>query len=389
LKLATAMSRLGTETAFEVLVKAQALEAKGVHVIHLEIGEPDFPTPDHIIEAGIAGLREGLTKYCASQGVAPLREAIAIEAGSSRGITVDPATVVVTPGAKPIMFYSIMALVDPGDEVIYPDPGFPIYRSMISFVGGIPVPLPLRQAREFRFDVEELKAKVSKKTKMIILNTPHNPTGGALEKEDLEEIARLAIENDIVVLADEVYRYLQYEGSHFSIASLPGMPERTIILDGFSKTYSMTGWRLGYGVFPPDLVGPITKLVVNSVSCTPPFIQKAGLAALKGSMEPTQKMAAEFKRRRDLIVDGLNSIPGIKCLRPRGAFYVFPDITGTGMKSREFETYLLQNYGVAALSGTAFGEYGEGHIRFSYANSYENIEIALERVAKAVADLGK
>ena len=387
MRVAAKMARLGTETAFEMLARAKALEAKGAHIIHLEIGEPDFDTPPNIVEAAIAALRQGWTHYGPSAGLPELQAVIAKEASDIRGVEYRPSQVVVTPGAKPIMFFVIMALVDEGDEVIYPNPGFPIYESMINFVGGVPVPVQLREDREFRFDVAELKAKVTKKTKLIILNSPQNPTGGVLTKDDLSEVARVAIDNDIAVLSDEVYRRIIYEGEHYSIASLPGMQERTIILDGFSKTYAMTGWRLGYGICPPDLTPHITRLMTNSASCTASFIQRAGIEAITGPQAEPQRYVEEFRRRRDVIVDGLNSIPGFSCLRPQGAFYVFPNVKKIGMSSQALAEYLLNEAGVATLSGGAFGEYGEGYLRLSYANSVENLQLALERIRAAVAKL--
>ncbi|MHB0858260.1 MAG: pyridoxal phosphate-dependent aminotransferase [Anaerolineae bacterium] len=386
IKLAERMSRLGTESAFEVLVKARALEAKGKDVVHLEIGEPDFDTPANIIEAACKSLQQGATHYTPAAGIPQLREAIARETSPGRG-PVDPAQVVVTPGAKPIMFYVIMALAEPGTEVIYPNPGFPIYESMIEFMGAKAVPLPLREERDFRFDVDEFRSLVTDRTRLIILNSPQNPTGGYLEKSDLAAIAEICVERDIPVLSDEVYQYIMYEGEFTSIASFPGMStsERTILLHGFSKTYAMTGWRLGYGVMPTDLAAHISRLMVNSNSCTNAATQWAGVEALTGPQDSVAKMVAAFKERRDVIVDGLNDIPGISCVRPKGAFYVFPNIKGTGMDSRTCESYLLNEAGVAGLSGTAFGSYGEGYLRFSYANSVENIQKALDRIRTALA----
>lgn len=388
MQVADRMSRLGTETAFEMLARARALEAKGQHIIHLEIGEPDFDTPANIVEAGVKALREGWTHYGPSAGLPELQAAIVKESAEIRGVEHAPSQVVITPGAKPIMYYVIIALVNEGDEVIYPNPGFPIYESMINFVGGVPVPVPLREEREFRFDIDDLRAKVNDRTRLIILNSPQNPTGGVLTKEDLEEVARLAIKHDAAVMTDEVYRRIIYAGEHHSIASLPGMLDRTIILDGFSKTYAMTGWRLGYGIMPADLAPHISRLMTNSNSCTASFIQKAGVEAITGPQAEPQRYVEEFKRRRDVIVDGLNDIPGFSCLRPQGAFYVFPNITGTGKSSSEMAEHLLYDGGVAALSGTAFGEYGEGYLRLSYANSVENLQLALERIRGAVAKLG-
>jgi aspartate/methionine/tyrosine aminotransferase len=387
MKLSQKLARLGTESAFKVLAKAQALEAKGVDVVHLEIGEPDFDTPKNICEAAIKAIGEGQTHYCGSQGIAPLRVEIAKETGKTRGISVEPERVVVTPGAKPIMFYTILALLEEGDEAIYPNPGFPIYESMINFTGAKAVPIPLREELDFRLDLDELKSKVTPRTRLIIINSPHNPTGGILEENDVRVIADIARQHDIIVLSDEIYEHIIYEGKLYSIASLPGMLDRTIILNGFSKTFAMTGWRLGYGILPLELVGAITPLIVNSVSCTTAFNQYAGIEALTGPQDSVVRMVDEFKRRRDLIVDGLNEIPGISCLRPKGAFYAFPNIKKLGVSSAHFADYLLQEAGVATLAGTDFGKYGEGYLRLSYANSQENIKKALERINTAVTKL--
>ncbi|UCD53994.1 MAG: pyridoxal phosphate-dependent aminotransferase [Dehalococcoidia bacterium] len=387
MKLAKRMARLGTETAFRVLAKAQALEAKGIDVVHLEIGEPDFDTSKNISEAATKALGEGYTHYCNSQGIVPLRTEIAKEMERTRGVTIDPNRVVVTPGAKPIMFYSILALLGEGDEAIYPNPGFPIYESMINFIGAKPVPIPLREELDFRLDIDELRSKITPHTKLIIINSPQNPTGGVLELDDVRAIADIAREHDIIVLSDEVYEHIIYEGEPHSIASLPGMLDRTILLNGFSKTYAMTGWRLGYAVMPPELVDSIVGLIVNSVSCTATFIQHAGVEALTGPQDSIASMVAEFKKRRDLIVDGLNAIPGISCRRPKGAFYVFPNVKKLGMDSAQLANYLLNEAGVATLSGTDFGKYGEGYLRLSYANSMENIEKALKKIEMAVAKL--
>ncbi|MGB9773192.1 MAG: pyridoxal phosphate-dependent aminotransferase [Bacteroidota bacterium] len=388
IQLADRMNRLGTETAFEVLVKAKALEAKGRNIIHLEIGEPDFDTPQNIKDAAMKALHNGYTHYGPAAGLPELRQAIAEETSRTRGIPVEPSNVVVTPGAKPIMFFSLLACINEGDEVIYPNPGFPIYESVINFIGAKAVPIPLREEMEFRFDLDELRHLITARTRMIVLNSPHNPTGGVLAEEDLQEIARLAQEHDLIVLSDEIYRRIIYDGyPHKSIASIPGMQERTIILDGFSKTYAMTGWRLGYGVMPVELAERIAQLQINSNSCTASFTQMAGVEALQGPQTAAEEMVKEFLRRRNVIVDGLNSIPGFRCLKPHGAFYVFPNITGTGKTSRELADYLLHEAGVAALSGTAFGVYGDGFIRFSYANSVENIKEALQRIRIAVEKL--
>ncbi|SNB75822.1 pyridoxal phosphate-dependent aminotransferase [Thermoflexus hugenholtzii] len=387
MRLAERMSRLGTETAFEVLARAKALEAQGREIIHLEIGEPDFDTPAHIKAAAVRALDEGWTHYTPAAGIPALREAIADYIRRTRGIPVGPEHVVVVPGGKPIMFFAILALVEEGDEVIYPNPGFPIYESMIRFVGARPVPLRLRMENEFRVDVEELARLITPRTRMLILNSPANPTGGVLTREDLEAIAELCLKHDLVVLSDEIYSRILYEGEHISIASFPGMLERTIILDGFSKTYAMTGWRLGYGVMPEPLAEAVTRLMINSNSCTAAFTQIAGIAALTGPQDDVDRMVAAFRERREVMVEGLNRLPGFRCLKPKGAFYAFPNIEGTGMSSRELASYLLEEAGVAVLSGTAFGEYGEGFLRLSFANSIENIQKALERIEKALQRL--
>jgi aspartate/methionine/tyrosine aminotransferase len=379
------MNRLGTETAFLVLAKAKALEAQGKKIVHLEIGEPDFDTPMNIKLAAKKAIDDGFTHYGPAPGLPQLREAIARHISQTRGIDVKPENVVVTPGGKPVMFYTILATVDEGDEVIYPNPGFPIYESVIEFVGAKAVPLVLKEENEFRVDVNDLKKLITKKTRLLILNSPQNPTGGILRLEDFNEIAKLTIENDIIVLADEIYSQIVYgDFKHYSIAALPGMQERTIILDGFSKTFAMTGWRLGYGVMPAELVSLITQLQINSNSCTASFTQIAGVEGLNGKQDEVHRMVKEFKKRRDIIVDGLNSIPGFKCLKPHGAFYVFPNIRGTGMNSRDLADKLLNEAGVACLSGTAFGKFGEGYLRFSYANSIPNIEWALESIRKTL-----
>jgi len=380
MNVAPRMARLGTESAFEVLARARQLERAGREIIHLEIGEPDFDTPVHIKEAAKQALDAGATHYGPSAGLPELREAIAKHVAETRGVPVAPEEVVVTPGAKPIMFFTIMALVGDGDEVIYPNPGFPIYESVINFVGGVPVPIPLREESGFGFDLELFERRVSSKTKLIVINSPENPTGGVLDRDQLERIADVARRRRIPVLSDEIYRQFLYEGEFASIMGLPGMREQTILLDGFSKSYAMTGWRLGYGVMPPALAEHVARLMVNSNSCTASFVQLAGIAALQGDQTPVARMVAEFKRRRDLLVDGLNRLPGVRCARPRGAFYVFPNITGTGRPSAEVAERLLTEAGVAALSGAAFGAHGEGYLRFSYANSESNLRLALERM---------
>jgi aspartate aminotransferase len=380
LRLASRMSRLGTETAFEVLNRARVLEKQGKDIIHLEIGEPDFDTPSNIIEAGVDALHMGWTHYGPTAGLPDLRQAIADYVSRTRKVPVSSEEVVVVPGGKPIIFFTILALIDAGDEVIYPNPGFPIYESMINYSLGKAIPIPLREDRDFSVDVHELASLITDRTKLIILNSPHNPTGGVLTKKDVLEIAEAIGDRNILVLSDEIYSRLLYEGDHFSIMSVPGFKERTILLDGFSKTYAMTGWRLGYGVMRTDLAVPITRLVTNSNSCTASFTQVAGIAALRGDQSSVDKMNAEFKHRRDVFVAGLNQIKGFSCRRPKGAFYTFPNITKTGWPSKKLADALLEQAGVACLSGTAFGEYGEGYLRFSVANSLENLNKALARV---------
>ena len=381
LRLATRMARLGTETAFEVLVKAKALEAKGRDIIHLEIGEPDFDTPHNIIDAACDALHKGFTHYGPSAGLLELREVIAQHVSETRRVNVAPDEVVVVPGGKPIIFFSILALAEDGDEVIYPNPGFPIYESMINYVGAKAVPIRLREDLDFRLDIDELSGLINDRTKLIILNSPQNPTGGVLEKKDIEAVASAIGDRNIMVLSDEIYSRLIYEGEHHSIMSLDGMKERTILLDGFSKTYAMTGWRMGYGVMRVDLATHISRLMTNSSSCTASFSQVAGIEALRGPQESVDHMREEFKKRRDVMVAGLNKIKGFSCQLPHGAFYVFPNITETGWPSKRLADALLDDAGVAALSGTAFGEFGEGYLRFSVANSIENIEKALDRVS--------
>lgn len=379
------METLGTETAFEVLAKAKALEKQGKDVVHLEIGEPDFDTPRNIKEAATKAMNSGYTHYVPSAGIPELRQAIAEYISKTRNISVSADEVVVTPGAKPIMFFSILALVNPGDEVLYPNPGFPIYESLINFVGAKPVPIPLKEENDFSLDPEYVKQKITKKTKMIIINSPENPTGGIITREQLKVIADcIAHRDDVFVLADEIYSRLIYEGRDESITQFSGMKEKTILLDGFSKTYAMTGWRLGYGVMQKNLALKVAQLMTNSNSCTCAFTQMAGVEALKGPQTEPEKMVAEFKKRREVIVSGLNNIEGITCKKPRGAFYVFPNITKTGMDCRKLGDYLLNTAGVAVLPGTSFGKYGEDHLRLSFANSVENIKKALDRIAKAL-----
>jgi aspartate aminotransferase len=387
-KLADRMERIGTETAFEAAARARALEATGRDVIHLEIGEPDFDTPRHVSEAAShALLDEKMTHYPPAAGIAPLRAAIAADVKRWKGIEATPDQVVVTPGAKPIMFYAMLALINDGDEVIYPNPGFPIYESMARYVGGIAVPAPLREAIDFRMDVAEVASLVTDRTRMIVTNSPHNPTGSILTQEDVREIARIAVEHDLVVLADEIYGRLQYEGEPLSIATLPGMAERTITLDGFSKTFAMTGWRLGYGIVPTWLMPAFSALVINSVSGTNAFAQAGAVAALTGPQDAADAMRAEFMARRALIVDGFNAIPGVSCVMPHGAFYAFPNMSSFGRSSNEIADHLLYDAGVCGLSGTSFGRFGEGYLRFSYANSREKITAALERAGESLAKL--
>jgi aspartate aminotransferase len=380
LRLADRMSRLGTETAFEVLNKARALERQGKSIIHLEIGEPDFDTPANVIEAGVDALYKGWTHYGPSAGLPDLRQTIAEYVSRTRRVPVTSEEVVVVPGGKPIIFFTILALVNEGDEVIYPNPGFPIYQSMVNYVGGKAIPIHLREERDFSLDVDELAALITDRTRLIILNSPENPTGGVLDRHEIEAIARVIGERNIMVLSDEIYSRLIFEGKHFSIMSVPGMQERTILLDGFSKTYAMTGWRMGYGVMRPDLAAQVTRLMTNSNSCTASFTQVAGIEALRGDQSSVDRMCEEFRSRRDVVVAGLNKIKGFSCRMPKGAFYVFPNITKTGWKSKPLADALLEQAGVAALSGTAFGEFGEGYLRFSVANSLVNLTEALRRV---------
>ena len=388
MRLATRMGRLGTETAFEVLVRAKALEAQGRDVVHLEIGEPDFDTPGNIVRAGAEALQDGWTHYGPSAGQPELKEAIAGYLNRSRGTSYEAGQIIVTPGGKPVMFFVMLALLEAGDEAIYPNPGFPIYESMIAFSGATPVPSPLREANAFSLDVDELAGLITARTKLLIINSPGNPTSGVLDGGQIARIAELAVAHDLWVLADEIYSEILYEGEHVSIATMPGMAERTILLDGFSKTYAMTGWRLGYGAFPRELVDPINKLMVNSVSCTSMAVQRAGIEALNGPQDEVRAMVAAFRKRRDLMVDGLNAIDGVSCVLPKGAFYVFPNIMGTGKTSKEFADLLLNEHGVASLAGTAFGAHGEGYLRLSYANSEANLTKALGRIAEAVGSAG-
>ena len=380
MKLAQRMSRLGTETAFEVLAKAQRLEAQGRSVIHLEIGEPDFETPSNIVGAGQEAIQNGFTSYNPSPGYEDLRTVIAGEISKTRGIEAKSDNVVVTPGGKPIMFFVILALIEKGDEVLYPNPGFPIYESMIEFCGGTAVPMQLHGDKDFNIDIEEVRNQITSRTKLMIINSPNNPCGSIIGEKELEALSILAKENDILVLSDEIYIRFLYEGNHQSITKFPEMVDRTVILDGFSKTYAMTGWRIGYGLLPDNLVEPISRLVTNSVSCTASFTQKAALEALTGPQDDSAKMVKEFKKRRDIVVTGLNNISGIKCAIPKGAFYTFPNVEGTGLSSSDFANGLLEHAGVAVLSGESVGKFGAGYVRISFANSTKNLEEALSRI---------
>jgi aspartate aminotransferase len=380
MKLAERMQQIRMESAFDVLVRARALEAKGRSVIHLEIGEPDFPTPAHIVEAAHRALDDGWTHYGPTQGYPELREAVAEDVSQRRGIKVGPEHVCIVPGGKPMIFFPMMALLQPGDEVIYPNPGFPIYESMIGVLGATPVPIPLLESRGFSFDLNLLRDKLNDRTKMLVLNSPENPTGGVIPEADMRAVAEMVRDRDLIVLSDEIYSQIYYDEPPVSIASYPGMLEKTIILDGFSKTYAMTGWRMGYGVMPTWLVDAVIKLMVNSCSCTASFTQRAGIAALRGPREPIDAMVAEFARRRAAFCDGLNRIPGFRCAPPGGAFYAFANVQGTGIPSKELADLLLEEAGVAGLNGGSFGDSGDGFIRFSYANSLENLMEAVARI---------
>jgi aspartate aminotransferase len=387
MRLAGRMGSIGTETAFEAAARARALEAEGRDVIHLEIGEPDFDTPANIRAAAKQAVDEGWTHYGPALGLPQLREAIAADASNRKGFAIEPANVVVTPGAKPIMFFALLALVEPGDEVIYPDPGFPIYESMTRYLGATPVPIALRMENDFRMDPAEIRTAVTDRTRLIIFNSPHNPTGSVLTADDVSTIADIATERDVTVLADEIYGRLIYEGEHHSIAALPGMAERTIVLDGFSKTFAMTGWRLGYAIVPDSLIEAYSQLIINSVSCTSSFSQMAAVEALSGPQDAVDEMREEFRARRQLMVDGLNKIAGFRCAMPQGAFYTFPNVAGTGMSGPELADRLLYEGGVCVLAGTAFGHTSRDHLRISYANSQQNLHRALERIGEVVARL--
>jgi len=387
IELAKAMSRLGTESAFDVLAQARALEAQGRTIIHLEIGEPDFSTPPHVVEAAVEALRAGYTHYVPAPGIPELRESVVAFLERWGRLRTSPDRVVITPGAKPVMFFVMQALCQDGDEVIYPDPAFPMYESIAAFTGAKPVPLPLREENEFRIDPAELERLITPRTRLLILNSPHNPCGSALSKTDCEAIAEIAISHDLTVLSDEVYWAIRYDGRHASVLDVDGMSERTILLDGWSKTFAMTGWRLGFGVLPQPLVEPVTRLIINSVSCTSAFSQHAAKSALDGPWEPVERMVAEFRERRDLIVDLLNKIPGVSCQTPHGAFYVFPRVTEIGLPAADLQARLMNEAGVAVLTGTAFGSNGEGYLRLSYANSAENLRAAAAAIDALVTAL--
>jgi aspartate/methionine/tyrosine aminotransferase len=389
MRLADRMSVLGTESAFAVLAKARALEAQGRRVVHLEIGEPDRPTPQHVVRAAEQALEEGRTRYVPSAGILPLRQAVATHLASAGRLTTSPEQVVITPGGKPVMFFTLLALCQAGDEVIVPDPGFPMYASIAAATGAVPVALPLRQANGFRLDPDELRSLVTPRTRVLVLNSPHNPCGSVLTEQDVQEVAQIALEHDLVVLSDEIYSSLGYDGACPSVLDVEGMPERTVLLDGWSKTFSMTGWRLGYGVFPAELVEPVTRLLVNSVSCVPEFVQAGGIAALEGPWDAVVEMREEYRQRRDLVVERLNGIDGVSCVTPSGAFYAFPDVTGLGLTSDALADDLLVRAGVACLPGTAFGAHGEGFLRLSYATGRDDLETALSAVARHVEDLGR
>ena len=388
-RVADRMSLLHTETAFSIMARANALEAQGKSVVHLEIGQPDFKTPQNIIDAACKALNEGKTGYTPTAGIVPLREAIAKHCREYKKVDTDMEEVVVVPGGKPIMFYTLLMLAQPGDEVIYPNPGFPIYESVVKFSGAKPVPMPLLEKNDFRVDLEQLKRDINEKTRLIIVNNPGNPTGGTLSREDIEAIADMVRGKGIYVLSDEIYDRIVFEGQPLSIASLPGMKDQTIILDGFSKTFAMTGWRLGFGVMNKELAGHMTMLMANSNSCAASMTQWAAIEALQGPQDAVEKMVAAFKERRDYLIEALNKIDGIHCVMPQGAFYAFPNISSFGLPSVQFAERLLEEGGVATGGGSSFGSFGEGFIRLSYANSLENLKIAVERIAQFTRALKK
>jgi aspartate aminotransferase len=380
LALADNIDRLGTESAFAVLARAQQLERQGANIVHLEIGQPDFPTPEHVVQAAIASMCSGETGYCATEGIPELRSAAAQYLGASRGLTIEPDEVLVAPGAKPFLFFTVLACVNPGDEVIYPDPSFPIYESAIAWAGGVPVPLALQEERGFSFDPDQLERLISPRTRLVILNSPHNPTGAVIPEADLRALADLLANTDAWVLSDEVYSKIVYGEPAPSVAALPGMRERTVLLDGCSKTFAMTGWRCGFAAVPEPLRDALTRFLVNSVSCVPPFVQRAAVAALTGPMVSVEAMVAEFERRRDLLISGLNTLPGVRCNPPSGAFYAFANVTGTGIDADVLAHRLLEDAGVAVLSGSSFGARGRDFIRISYAASQDRLTEGLRRI---------
>ena len=388
LRFAERMSRLGTESAFEVLARARQLEAEGRDMIHLEIGEPDFATPVNISEAAIRALRGGATHYTPASGIWEVREATARHVSRRFGVEVRPEQIVLVPGSKNILHFLLLCLVEPGDEVLVPDPGYPIYSSLVSFVGATPVSVPIRESNQFRLDVDELRSLVTDRTRVLVVNTPANPTGGVLTREDCEAIAGLAQERDLFVLSDEIYSRLVYEGSHVSLYGMEGMAERCVLMDGLSKTWAMCGWRLGFGAMPVELAERMATLMINTSSCAAAFTQWAAVEAFEGAASDASvsAMLGEFAERRDVIVEGLNAIPGVRCARPLGAFYVFPNIEGTGWGEAALASALLDDAGVAVLSGTAFGAHGRGHLRLSYANSIPNLELAIARIRDFLAE---
>ncbi len=389
MRLADRMNRLKTESSFVVLARANEMERQGRDIIHLEIGDTDFDTPASIVEEAYAQLKSGQTHYCPSAGLPALREAVCEWLARDGRGEYAPHEIVIGPGGKPFLYYTIMATAGPGDEVIYPDPGFPVYESVTLYAGAKPVPLPILEENDFRFTPEDLRARVNEKTRLLILNYPHNPTGGTLTKNELEAIADIAVENDLIVLSDEVYAHMLFEGEHVSLATLPGMRERTIMLETFSKTYAMTGWRLGFVAAPAALAEPLAQLITNSVSCVPPFIQLAGAEGLLGDQAESRAMMTDFKRRRDIFISGLNEVEGISCRYPAGAFYAFPNVSDIPMNANAFSDYLLDEVGVAALPGSAFGMHADNHLRMCFANSVENLERAVDRIAHAVERLGR
>jgi len=391
IKFAERMSRLGTEGAFEVLARARRLEAEGKHVVHLEIGEPDFATPDNIIEAGISALQNGYTHYTPASGIMEVREAVAGFVTRMLKTDVDPLDVVLVPGSKNVLLFTLLACIEPGDEVILPDPGYPAYHSQVNFIGAIPKPVTLREETGFRLDLDELRAAITPKTRMIIINTPQNPTGGVLTEEDVKVVCDLAQEHDLLLVSDEIYSQLVYGFEHVSPLSQPGMRERTVLMDGLSKSYAMTGWRLAYAVAPRELARKLDTLMINSSSCAAGFTQMAAIEALstEESEHAVHRMVRVFERRRDLVVDGLNAIPGVRCAKPQGAFYAFPNITGTGMDEHELADRLLNEAGVAVLPGTAFGAAGRGFIRLAYTQSEDELKKGLDRIAKFLETHGK